>query len=118
MKYVLACAAIVVVLGLLPTAEGRPARIGVPSNPSNAWCKDASQVKGAALLIPGFGEAIAKCMNGHHMRSDVRNCLIATIGFNAGFAVGGVIEMVAARAIAGRMVQAGTAACVAMIVGT
>jgi hypothetical protein len=89
-----------------------------PGDPSAAWCRDASQVTGPALLIPGFGEAIAKCMHGHPMRTDVRNCLLATIATTAGVAVGGIIEMVAARVIAGRMIQVGTATCVALIVGT
>jgi hypothetical protein len=82
------------------------------------WCRDAAQVRGPALLIPGFGQAIAKCMERHHMRRDVRNCLIATGVTLAGVAVGGVIGGAAARAIAGDMIKVGTATCVALIVGT
>jgi hypothetical protein len=60
MKHVLACAALAVVFELPPTADARPARIGTPANPTNAWCHDAAHVHGPAPLIPGLGEAIAK----------------------------------------------------------
>ena len=117
MKFALAAVAAAL---LIPATSGSAhARVGgPPPAPSIQWCHDAAQVRGPALLIPGFGEAIAKCMERRHMRRDVRNCLIATGVTLAGVAVGDIIGAVAARVIAGDMIKAGTAVCVSLIVGT
>jgi hypothetical protein len=117
MKFALA--AVAAALLIPATSASAHARVGgPPPDPSIQWCHDAAQVRGPALLIPGFGQAIAKCMEGHRMRHDVRNCLIATGVTLAGVAVGGVIAGAAARAIAADMIKVGTATCVALIVGT
>jgi hypothetical protein len=118
MKYALAVG---LTAALLIPATSADAHAGVgppPPDPSIQWCRDAAQVRGPALLIPGFGQAIAKCMEGHHMRHDVRNCLVATSVTLAGVALGAVIGGAAARTIAGDMIKVGTATCVALIVGT
>jgi hypothetical protein len=119
MKLVIAAAAVAVVCALAaPAAHAQSDLAAPPPDPSIAGCKDAAQVHGPALLIPGFGEAIARCMEHHTMRRDVRNCLIATGITLAGVAVGGVIGGTAARVIAGNMVSTGSAVCVGLIVGT
>jgi hypothetical protein len=82
-----------------------------PPNPDAAWCREVAQVTGPALLIPGIGEAIGKCLENHHMSPALRECLVSggiTLG---GVLVGGIIGGAAARAIAGGMVGAGTASC-------
>ena len=79
MKLVFAAAAVAIVFALAaPTARAQSNLTAPPPDPSIAWCRDASKASPIALQIPGIGQALAKCMEGHHMRRDVRNCLIAT----------------------------------------
>jgi hypothetical protein len=118
MKYAIAVAAAAALLIPATSASAHTRVGGPPPDPSVQWCRDAAQVRGPAMLIPGFGEAITKCMERHHMRRDVRNCLIATAVTLGGVAVGGEIGQAAARAIAGDMIKVGTATCVALIVAT
>jgi hypothetical protein len=118
MKLALAAMVAAGVLMAVPAAQTRPRSVVLPPSPGITWCNQAAHTSRVAMQIPGFGDLVAACMHGHRMRRDVRNCLIATAVTLAGVAVGDIIGAVAARAIAGDMVKAGTAVCVSLIVGT
>jgi hypothetical protein len=111
MRVLLACAAVVAVLALLPTSAHavRP-RPGGPS--AGQTCANA--------IHGGDREAArrycASVFEGERMSRGARNCLIAAAITTGGVLAGGIIGQLAARAIAGDLVKTGTAVCVGLLV--